>query len=99
MLVFVIGAVLLLIGMATDRTWLVLVAAGVLAAGLVLRFIPRSRDARGPFDDDTLDTLDDDAFDDEFDDDALDDDAHRSGHAQDPGDATPPPPRDRPAEP
>jgi hypothetical protein len=67
MLVFVIGAVLLLIGMATDRIWLVLVAAGVLAAGLVLRFIPRSRDARGP--------LDDDAFDDDaLDDDALDDD-------------------------
>jgi membrane protein implicated in regulation of membrane protease activity len=41
MLLFVSGAVLGMIGMATDRNWIVFLAVGVLAVGLLLRFVDR----------------------------------------------------------
>lgn len=44
MLLFVAGAVLGMIGMATDRNWIVYLAVGVLAVGLLLRFVDRGRE-------------------------------------------------------
>lgn len=41
MMLFVIGAALGMIGMATDRNWIIYIAVGVLVVGLLLRFANR----------------------------------------------------------
>lgn len=42
---FLAGAVLGLVGMATERNWLVMTAIGVLGVGVALRFLPASDEA------------------------------------------------------
>ena len=40
---FTLGAVLAVVGMATDQTWMTWAAIVVLVAGMVLRFLPGGR--------------------------------------------------------
>lgn len=42
MLLFITGAVMGMIGIATDRNWIIYLAVGVLVVGLLLRFLARS---------------------------------------------------------
>lgn len=44
---FTLGAVLAVVGMATEQVWMTWAAIGVLATGMLLRFLPggRERDA------------------------------------------------------
>jgi membrane protein implicated in regulation of membrane protease activity len=44
MLLFVVGAILAVIGIATERNWIVYVAIAFLLAGVVLRFLRRPHD-------------------------------------------------------
>jgi hypothetical protein len=44
MLVFVLGAVVALIGMSSGNRWIVYLAIGILVVGLVLRIAGRRRD-------------------------------------------------------
>lgn len=57
---FTVGAVLALAGMFLEETWLVRVAMGVLAAGLLLRFLPAGALDGEPSDDDAPDAPPDD---------------------------------------
>lgn len=42
--IFTVGAVLAVVGMATNQSWMTWVAIAVLGAGLALRFLPGGRE-------------------------------------------------------
>lgn len=47
MWLFSAGAILALVGMGTERVWLIGIAGALLAAGVLIRFLPHSRPSAG----------------------------------------------------
>ena len=41
---FGVGAIMAVVGIATEQSWLINVAIAVLAAGVLIRFLPRSKE-------------------------------------------------------